>query len=246
MVKASGPASSTARREGAEGWRKNNTVSTTSSRRTTCSLAVPGMEGRRGSAARPRISALAPNTCRPRTTEGRRITQSRSRAISASSPAIFVAEKADGCSRSTPMAEKWITRRTPACSQARKSAEAPPWWTFSVFSRGLSCSTPAQLTTASIPCRCGSQCSGAVARAMSNTTLRGANRMGRRETGITSCPSAPSLAARAEPMRPVAPVSRILIRRCSAPRCRPRRGPAPSTPCRGPPISCSAPVPSRG
>ena len=66
------------------------------------------------------------------------MTQSRSRAVSAWSPACLLAENEDGCSRSTPIAEKWITRRTPACSQAVNSAAAASACTSLVFSDALS------------------------------------------------------------------------------------------------------------
>ena len=157
-------------RDGASGLRKNETVLRTSSSWTTWSGWVLGISGTSGKLASARISALPPNTERPNTTDGRSITQSRSRAISCRSPAYLLAEKADGWARSTPTADKWMTRRTPLLSHARNNAPAPAAWTPSVFSRALSCSTPAQLTTASISLRRGSHFSGWVAVAISKRT----------------------------------------------------------------------------
>ena len=81
------------------------------------------------------------------------MTQSRSRAISASSPACLVREKSVSPPRSTPIAETWMTRRTPPRSQASHKAAGPSRWVAAVESRALSCSTPAQFTTASMPAR---------------------------------------------------------------------------------------------
>jgi hypothetical protein len=55
-----GPASSITVLPGVPADRKCSTVATTSPSQTTCSCALPGMTGSTGSAASPRISALAP------------------------------------------------------------------------------------------------------------------------------------------------------------------------------------------
>ncbi|TDR30647.1 hypothetical protein DES43_14222 [Aquamicrobium defluvii] len=75
---------------GSVGARNCITVSTTSSRATTLSGTKPGTTGRTGSAARPRINALAPKAIRPSTTEGRRMIQSRFSAIRASSRQLLL------------------------------------------------------------------------------------------------------------------------------------------------------------
>ena len=53
------------------------------------------------------------------------MTQSRLLAIRALSPMALLRENALGVSRSTPIAERWMTRLTPAFSQAAKSAAGP-------------------------------------------------------------------------------------------------------------------------
>ena len=65
-----------------------------------------GISGCTGNAANPLTSALAPNAGNPSTTDGRKMTQSKSRAASTSSPRSFVLENCVGCSRLTPIAEK--------------------------------------------------------------------------------------------------------------------------------------------
>lgn len=215
MPRRCGPASSTSMRDGEAGSAKYRTVATTSSRATTCNWPVSGMTGTSGRAARPRNMALAPKADRPMTTDGRRITQSRSRLRSASSPACLVCENALAWCRSTPIAEKWITRRTPAASHAAKRTSAPLWWALAVFSRGLSCSAPTQFTTASIPRRCGVQaCAPALVEKSISTQLATAGPAKRAPlvTPTTVWPCAARRAQIAEPISPVAPVTRTLMR----------------------------------
>ena len=79
-------------------------------------------------------------------------------------------------------------------------------------SPGLSCNMPAQLMTASMPVRCGSQSSGLVARARSMRMIfAGSNPAGEplRDAMTISCPCPPRWAATAEPMRPLAPTMRM-------------------------------------
>src|SRR5581483_1320895 len=128
------------------------------------------------------------------------------------SPRSLVRENAVGVARSTPIADTCTTRRTPACSQAANSAAAPSTCTPFVESLGPSCSTPAQLTNASMPARCGSHTAGSRALAMSSAmygTSAGSLAAARelRTTATTSYRRLHRLASTAEPIRPLAPVS---------------------------------------
>ena len=109
------------------------------------------------------------------------------------------------------MADRWMTRRIPARSQASNSAAGPSAWVAFVESLGESCKIPAQFTTASTPTRWGAQSSGRTARARSTEAhpSAGKARAGappRRPVAMMECPSLASAAATADPMNPVAPV----------------------------------------
>jgi hypothetical protein len=67
----------------------------------------------------------------------------------------------------TPMAETWTTRRMPAIRQASNKAPVASTWMRAVSSRAPSCSTPTQLTTASMPASGACQSAGVVSRAKS-------------------------------------------------------------------------------
>jgi hypothetical protein len=137
------------------------------------------------------------------------MTQSRLHAIRSVSPASFVRAKAVVAWRSTPSAEMWMSRRTPARSQAANSAAMPSLCTPVVESRRPSCSTPAQLTTASTARRCGNQSAGSRARAMSIVTAVACRGLScgccRRVAATTWWRSASRRAVTDDPINPLAP-----------------------------------------
>jgi hypothetical protein len=72
--------------------------------------------------------------------------------------------KAVGALGSAPTMEMWMTRRTPTFSQAANIAVVASTWTRWMLSPAPSCSTPTQLTTASMSSSSGSQSPASVRR----------------------------------------------------------------------------------
>ena len=209
----SGPAISRATRVGASARRKNSTVRTRSSSCTICSGPVSVRAARAAAPRAPEQRAAAvglpphdhrrPQDHPVEVARHQRLVAGELAAGEGGGSAIAVdADRRD--LHHAPHARLLAGRKQRG--GARRRARRP--WSRA----GPSCSTPAQLTTASMPARCGSQSDG-LGR-LGDVERDAAGRLRQhwlapapRAIATTSCPSPASPASTARPIRPVAPVS---------------------------------------